>query len=325
MNNKELPRGRQTLGMATALPPVREKGLAPPPTREEVKAANAGELAPRGIVKTVLDTAKRHPVITSGAGAAAVVTGFAAVEAYQGNIPGIHREAQPFGFDNSAEKIAINQNNVQFVTLEQIQQQDLEPVINKETQTIEFLLPFKMPENTTGTIERIDLKRLNPNAPENLPPIVPIDFKFNNIVKIIAPEKSHMYLIRGNPEFDQDPNFPAQVRFYKYYPEQDTTVVWWFFDNNPTKQGHFITSLPMQDFDKFVLRGTNYEKLPIVDALTEVMTTSEINQPVHLDVMAYRGKVVGPEAEIAGDDFLLEPKFQTTATGGQMAVIAFTK
>ena len=103
MRNEQPPRGRQTFGLRTgerpsstrggaiAPPRPREKELAPPPTPEEIKAANAGELAPRGILKKVLDTAKKHPVVTTGATLAAIAGGFAAVEAYQGNIPGQHR------------------------------------------------------------------------------------------------------------------------------------------------------------------------------------------------------------------------------------------
>ena len=81
----------------------REKELAPPPTPEEIKAANSGELAPRGILKKVLDTAKKHPVLTTGATLAAIAGGVAAFEAYQGNIPGIHRSV-----DQSAPKDVFN-------------------------------------------------------------------------------------------------------------------------------------------------------------------------------------------------------------------------
>lgn len=92
MRNEQTPRGIRRLHMTRAdRSPAREKELAPPPTREEARAANAGELAPRGLTKKVLDLAKKHPVLTAGAALATIAGGFAAVEAYQGNIPGIHR------------------------------------------------------------------------------------------------------------------------------------------------------------------------------------------------------------------------------------------
>lgn len=113
-NSENLPRGRQTFGITTPLPlPVRERELAPPPTKEEVRAANAGELAPRGITKKLLDAAKNHPVVTVGATAAVIAAGFAAVEAYQGNIPGIHRSVdQGSSFDNKAIEGVIGDNNI---------------------------------------------------------------------------------------------------------------------------------------------------------------------------------------------------------------------
>ena len=107
---------------ATPFPPVREKELAPPPTPEEVKAANSGQ----GLSKTenaVLSFAKRHPLVTAGSATTAVVTGFAAVEAYQGNIPGIHRSIDiPQHFDTNAVEGVIGDNNIlRGVSLETIQ------------------------------------------------------------------------------------------------------------------------------------------------------------------------------------------------------------
>jgi len=230
-------------------------------------------------------------------------------------------------FDNGAKKTAIGPNKMYFIDLNNIDQFSLKSVINKEEQTIRFPFPFKMPANTTGTIERIDLADTDPNAqdPTQRPPIAPVDFKFKNVVSVMAPERSHMYLIKGIQDWGQDPNLAGQVRFYKYYEEADVTVVWWIFDNNPTKLGSFKNLLPMQDFKKETLRGTNWQDLPMVDALTEVMTTTEPNQPVQLNVMAYKGKIVGPEAEIAGNDFLLKPQFSTVSPNGTEKLLAFKK
>lgn len=65
------------------------------PTKEEAADANAGNLAPRGLAKRALDAAKKHPIITAGAAIAAIAGGVGAVEAYQGNIPGIQESSPP--------------------------------------------------------------------------------------------------------------------------------------------------------------------------------------------------------------------------------------
>lgn len=60
-------------------------GTVPVPTKKEVKAANAGEYAPRGITRIMLDTAKNHPVGTGLAAAAALTAAAYAM-------PAIHEE-----------------------------------------------------------------------------------------------------------------------------------------------------------------------------------------------------------------------------------------
>jgi len=94
------PQGRQRFGIArpegvrgrggtitAPEPPVRTKE---DPTVEEAAAANAGSLLSRP-ENAILAFAKKHPLATASSALAAVVTGFAAVEAAQGNIPGVHR------------------------------------------------------------------------------------------------------------------------------------------------------------------------------------------------------------------------------------------
>ncbi|OGH13133.1 MAG: hypothetical protein A2687_00910 [Candidatus Levybacteria bacterium RIFCSPHIGHO2_01_FULL_38_26] len=306
--------------------------LAPPPTKEEQDYYNNKNYPKKSKTGTVVKVG-----LATGAGFAALGGTYAIVreispefrEYIEGRlIP--RAESSPVeaneAFDNGAKKTTIGPNNMYYIDSDNMGQFNLESVINKEKQTISFPLPFKMPDNTTGTIERIDLADTDPNAqdPTQRPPVALIDFKFDNIVTTIAPEDSHIYLVRGIQDWGQDPDLAGQVRFYKYYEEENTTVVWWFVDNNPTQIGTFNNLLPMQSFEKEKLRGTNYEKLPAVDALTEVMT-AEPNQPIRLAVMAYNGRVVGPEAEVASDDFLLKPYFSTDSSNGTEKLLAFKK
>jgi len=319
-------------------PPTTTPDKAPPPTPEEAKATNAGEYA--GETRAV-EKVGGNKVLKAVLGSGAVAAGAAGAGdiAYEA-VPAIHRlvdssfldhlrdksisssETQTTRnevFDNTTKNTSLGEKNTHFISQEQAKEFNLgQVVINEEEQTIEHILPFKMPKGTTGTIERVYLKDQNPDFvdPKKLPPIEPIDSKFDDIVTIITPENAHVYLIRGNPEWGENPNFASQVRIYKYYKEANITVVWWFSDGGiTTKRYPFNPLLPMQDFNKETLTGTNYEKLPVEDALTEVATTSEPNQPIRLDVMAYRGKVASPEAEIAGHDFLLKSKFKTDETG----------
>ncbi|MEK7533927.1 MAG: hypothetical protein AAB600_01180 [Patescibacteria group bacterium] len=224
--------------------------------------------------------------------------------------------------DNGVEKIVIGNYNIHFVDLEQAKQLNLEPVIDKKAGAIRFLFPFKIADSISG---RIDLTPL----PIESPPVGQALFEFSEEnVSILAPAKAHVYLIRGRgvEEWGEDPNKAAQVRMYKYYEEDNTTVVWWFFDEKVTTERYALNPLLlMQDFNKEVGRGTNWEKLPVVDALTEVATTTERNQPVRLNVMAYRGKIVGPNAEVAGDDFLLKPQFFTTDSDGTEKILVIKK
>ena len=225
-------------------------------------------------------------------------------------------------FDNGADKQEINNSNTYFLTPGNIGNFDLKPVIDKEAGTITFLFPFKIAEDTSGKIE-FSL----PESPES-PPVGRVLSKFPITgMPIVTPDKDvHVYLIRGVEEWGEDPNKAAGARMYKYYEEYDVTIVLWFFDEGKiAKRWNFNPLLPMQDFDKMVGRGTNWEKLPVVDALTEVMTTTEPNQPVALNVMAFRGKIVGSDAEIVGDDFLLKPAFFTTDSDGTEKTLAIKK
>lgn len=328
---------------------------APPPTEEQARASNALEYG--GSTRTVekIGGSKWLRGFAVLGGATTVVGGTGAV--LHETVPAIHRAVDsafldpikdklfsPAGatqptessspietvsevFDNTAKSTSFGEKNTHFISQEQARELNLDRVvINKDEGTIEHILPFKMSKGTTGTIERIDLRpQINPNVRDlsklPQPPIEPINLKFDKIVTIVAPENAYVYLIKGNPEWGENPNFAGRVRIYKYYKEADITVVWNFSDGGiTTKRYPFNPLLSMKDFDKEIGRGTNYEKLPVVDALTEVATTSEPNQPITLVIMTYRGAVVGPEAEIAGYDFLLKSKFKTDENGQLIAI-----
>lgn len=101
MNNKELPRGRQTFGITTPLPPVREKELAPPPTPEEVKAANTGAYA--GSTRTVERVGKNRVLKAVLRGGVVVAGGSIA---YQ-EVPAVHRAVDSAFLDHLRGKLYL--------------------------------------------------------------------------------------------------------------------------------------------------------------------------------------------------------------------------
>ena len=173
----------------------REKELAPPPTPQEVRDANAGKLAPRGILKKVLDTAKKHPVVTTGATLAAIAGGVAAFEAYQGNIPGIHRsveEAIPTHFDNNADhqllQAGINANPIASTELNTALKDSIKPLEEKSFPQVEMLLPVQLNPN-----ERVEISKFWVRSAFN-----PIAEKTDNLVfgkEITIPKKGDKIIV----------------------------------------------------------------------------------------------------------------------------------
>lgn len=99
--------------------PVHEKEVIPaPPTEKDIKDANSG----KSLSKTenaILRFAKKHPVVTVGSTLAAIAGGFAAVEAAQGNIPGVHRSVDvPQSFDKNATEGVVGPRNILIVPKE---------------------------------------------------------------------------------------------------------------------------------------------------------------------------------------------------------------
>ena len=228
-------------------------------------------------------------------------------------------------YEDNAEIKVIPPENIYFVNLEQVKQLDLEPIINKEAETIKFILPFKVPGGTTVEIDTTPFPKESPDG-ERISPAGRAVIKFSSAdVPIIAPADSNVYIIRGMKEFGEDPNFAYQIRIYQYFEKDNTTICWWFFSESTTKKGYFRSLLPVQDFDIELLRGTNWEKLPRVDALTELATPTEVNQPIQLDVLAYTGKVVGFLASLNRDNFLLKPQFLTGSPNETGLLLAIEK
>lgn len=294
-NSEGQPRGGQRFGMATApLHPVREKELAPPPTPEEVKAANAG----KSLSKTenaILGFAKKHPVITVGSTLAAIAGGFAAVEAYQGNIPGIHRSVdQGSSFDNGATEQKITDKNSSNVTLEQFKNMDIKSTYSPENQTFTYVLPFAVPDGVQIDYKKISSPTSGPDTPlyhEEIGLIGKDGKPAAGVGVMVNDDGWHVRLSQGWEDSGEDPNSVRNVSLFRYFPEQDITA--WIFITDPSVS--LKTIMPTVDTRKIKLKDYESE-LPSVSKGTIVATTTEgtVQNLIQL-VQIYRGKNIKPD------------------------------
>lgn len=292
--------------------PTKERELAPPPTPEEIKAANKGDLAPRGITKKVLELAKRHPVATSGAAVAAVVTGFAAVEAAQGNIPGVHRAVENTSFDNKAENPKFTDKNTSYVTLEQFKTMDAKSTYDPDTQTFTYVPPFVLPEGVT-----VDYKKEGSLTSGPTVPFFHEDWRFIDrdgkpaagVGIMVAEDGWHTAVFKGDPNLGHDPNFAVGVTLIKYFPEWDVTARVGFLTESTLQP-----NVPMIDFKEWRNLGSKgiFKDSSKLDELlspqkgTILANTTSATGRISQEISIYKGKVLGTELVKDANPKLLE-------------------
>ena len=341
-NTEGQPQGGQRFGLRTGerptsrggvIAPERKKELAPPPTPEEKKAANAGEYA--GNTKIVNKVGKNRLLKVALGGGAVVGAGAIAYE----TVPAFHQmvnddflshlrgdqlvstDTKPDAiFDNGADKIKVTQRNT--VTLS-LQEQAGQLGLDKENNTLTMTFPYDLPEGksiileratsnwqpTQELLEEVRAKGIKDDTVFKLPPNTTI--KAPSFMKEEPAEYRAMLLRDQN-----DPNKIGSVRIFAYYPKENVTIVAWFFNlgMDPNKL-HFEPMISMQEED-IDWSEEGWKKLPEIKLDTPLIKTIT-SQQVEMDLQVYRGQKVGIMLAGIQDKALsrVTPNFPTDSTG----------
>lgn len=279
--------------MATENPAQPKIGILYPPTQEEIKAANSGAYASKGFAKRVMDFMKRVPAPVKIGGAVAGIAGLGAV---------VHEivgaQEVPSIFRNSDDRGVLGNNNIQLVTLPEFQNQHLQQVV-AEGKRITILNPFQLPEGVSASYvkslsDRLPTEELRQQA-EKDGIKDSTDFILPKDTTIIASMDARILLAKGRVSVNEDPNMSSMMWIYYYDDKQDVTYQFWFFT---VDSSGLLPLVEMQEFTPETARGTNWQNLPIMQQGFQIVKTTKDNQQLRLNVKGYRGKVVGPQAEI---------------------------
>lgn len=324
-NPKEVPQGKQDIvtqgadsssAVITDFPGIADLEtdlIVNQPTEEEVRAANAGEYAPKGIPKKIIDLARNMPTpvkVIAGLGAATTV-GAAAF--------GIHERINaqnevPSAFNNNDDRGVFGDNNINRGDLSEFQNQFPEQIIEKDT-SINFVLPFILPEGTSASYvknlsDRLPTEELQQQAKaENIKNNIDLVLPKNTV--IISPVNGHGAIGFGIPEAGQDSTkaYGTAIVFYDQSVNRTYLIKIFSLDQTPFEP---IKNMSRYD-NKRYFRDTGWKDLPKIDRITPLMQTQRDNQQVRISIEAYEGEKIGPEAAITNKDlYLLTPRFFTT-------------
>lgn len=316
-----------------------KKGKDHGPSQKDVDAANAGQLAPNAVERFIQRLGKSRTVRvgavagTAGVGVYAYATNpdfhQTIDSAYHNLLQILGREAVvPPSFDNKADKGVIGDSNIQFISQEEAKKSNLQPVGTDTSLT--FLFPFQLPEGTKVTYEKSLSERLPTQAiqteaaqkgiKDHIDLVLPKDASMR------APVSGHVLAVNSqkNPE---NQNFSEWARVFYYDEGKDMTYVFWVFafdessGNNP-----FHSFVPTQENIPSAWTGRNWEKLPKIQQGEPILKTNKADQQIRLNIKAYKGKVVGPQAEVVDKTLtLVTPQFLTTTASGEQKLLVLTK
>ena len=315
------------------VPPRREKDHGP--SQADIDAANAGQLAPKGVEKAIHRFARSKAVKLGLVGGAAV--GAYQVPAIQRAVDSIYHDTLqklglevPTSFDNKADKGVIGDNNIVKASLSEIQQQSPEPLVEKDN-LASFLFPFQLPESARVTYGKT-LSAYEEALIATLPPEARAEATKKGItdtVNFTLPKDTLIYtsvnghiLAASSKKTLENPNFADWARLFYYDETKDRTYVLSFGSTDPNA---FDSLVPTQGNEPTVWRGTSWEQLPTIKQGTPILKTTKENQLVSINVRAYKGKIVGPQADIVDKtSYATTPQFLTTATpeGQKLLVLA---
>lgn len=244
-------------------------------------------------------------------------------EAYRYDVIPIHQNVENSVsaiFDNTKDKGIIEEQNIASLTLSVLQATYPEQIITKNN-SIQFLLPFNLSTGTTVSYEKKLSDRLMGDSDGSVKANAEKNSIKDSVVftlpkgkPIFASADAHVMLAKGREDRNENPNMAESARVFYYDAKQDKTYVFFFFDEtNPTKIGLFEPLFSMQENVPDSWRGTNWESLPLAKQGQPLIRTTVENQKVNLNIKAYKGKKVGPEAELVDKTFfLVTPEFLTT-------------
>ncbi len=270
---------------------------------------------------------------TSAKLAAAIVILGGGYEAYH-DVPAIHEELDslynktlqqlgietvvPQEFNNKTSEGVIGKNNIHIISRQEAMTANLKPVAADNSLT--FLFPIQLPEGGA----RVQYIRHLTGYTFAEPQAVPtqdrqrqeeaiaqqeelkqkgikdsIDFVLPIDSIIIAPVDGHILITKSQQNSNEDPNRAQFARFFFYQPETDITYALWFsdLDASPISAPFYSFNL-VQDDTPDLWRGTSWENLPVIQQGMPMLRTTKDGQRVELNIKAYKGKVVGPQAEI---------------------------
>lgn len=202
----------------------------------------------------------------------------------------------------------IEDNNTVELTSSEIKQMLLNQTDGENDLSLFF--PYGLPPGTKSSFERTLSERFTGDNDGSLKAEAEKNNIKDNIIQplpkntpIRSPANGHIMIAKGKEEWGEDPNKASWIRVFEYNEKEDITYVYWFFDITDQNKKFFFDPLKsMQENAPGIWRGTNYEDLPIVKLGEDLAKTTD-NQTVQLNVKGYRGKKVGPEAEIIDETF----------------------
>lgn len=281
-----------------------------------------------------LDKVLKSRIFRLGLAMGIIGLGARADEAYRYDVIPIHQSVENSAsaiFDNTKDKGVIGDQNIVRLTAPQIQKMFPEQAIGTNN-TFTFLLPFDISATTQVTYEKNLSDRLIGDSDGSIKADAGKNGIKDNLIAILPKDKilfasfdAHVMLAKGREDRNENPNMAESVRVFYYDAKQDKTYVFLFFDEtNPTAIGLFEPLFPMQENVPDSWRGTNWEKLPLAKQGESLVKTTVENQKVKFNIKAYKGKKVGPEAELVDKTFFLAtPQLLTTPdiNGNQKVVI----
>lgn len=284
-----------------------------------------------------LEKVLKSRVFRLGLAIGVVGLGARADEAYRYDVIPIHQSIENSAsaiFDNTKDKGIIGEQNITSLTLSVLQATYPEQIITKNN-SIQFLLPFNLPTGTTVSYEKKLSDRLMGDSDGSVKANAEKNSIKDSVVftlpkgkPIFASADAHVMLAKGREDRNENPNMAESARVFYYDAKQDKTYVFFFFDEtNPTKIGLFEPLFSMQENVPDSWRGTNWERLPLVKQGQPLIKTTVENQKVNLNIKAYKGKKVGPEAELVDKTFsLVTPQLLTTPDiNGNQKVVTLEK
>lgn len=209
----------------------------------------------------------------------------------------------PPTFDNNAKKINYGDNNIQRITVEEANNQDLlTPKFDEATKTITTMSPFVIPEGTTASQDKsaYEVRGIPHSEPRE---IIPAG------TQIVIPKGMHYRLRGGDPNDNENPNLVYYIDAVKYDKTINKTIFLSLYTYDDSKKEMIPLSTNLQITSNRDIQNAinNWEggkmdywnELPTSNGDGSIAATSS-NQLIHVFARAFEGEGLDMTKEIKG-------------------------